>query len=447
MKITDLLASLMKKKEEEPTLKFDVAFHHERATIRTADGGTFDDWSAVSDRWCIEHPSGYRILGPSFELIYLVNSDRLLLVQVSCAALIEEIDGQPLWQAASAPNATFITARKGVELLTNWRHKVSPTIKRLAEAEEVTRLERDAKPARSIELWANTPALVETTTVPRNREHYFSMAWAFATHATNLFKTLNRWRREGVVYDRAALDCARTFNRRFRPDTRRWLLEKKSPPPESLGIHELTWPADLQDAQKVIMELQSLIAIPLASAVAGFVLPELHDCCPNAAERKRGFEMLDSVNGDIARLAGTLMELLQQVRLKEHDTEQSSQRGEEETGAATNPLTATTSGEPEVQVPSEVILDLSEPKTGQAKRKYTKNAQQKIAEHWAEVKKSGNEELIGKYLTGAEDRVAKELFHVARNTLRESEFYKTRDEEAANWRRRNSKPPTFISDL
>jgi hypothetical protein len=82
-----------------------------------------------------------------------------------------------------------------------------------------------------------------------------------------------------------------------------------------------------------------------------------------------------------------------------------------------------------------------------AKRKYTKNAQQKIADHWAAVKKSGNEELIGQYLTGAEAKVAKDLFHVSRNTLRESEFYKTRDVEAADWRRRNNKPPAYISDL
>lgn len=51
MKFTGLLASVMKKRKQEPELKFEVAFHHERATIRTADGEIFDHWPAVSDRW------------------------------------------------------------------------------------------------------------------------------------------------------------------------------------------------------------------------------------------------------------------------------------------------------------------------------------------------------------------------------------------------------------
>lgn len=321
MKITEQLASLMKKKEDEPALKFEVAFHHERATIRTADGEVFDDWHSVADRWCIEHPAAYRICGPSFELLYLIAPDRLLLVQVSSAALTDTADGQRLWQGFSEPHAEFITARKGLDLLTNWGHKVPAIIKNLAKAEENVLLERDAQPARPIEIWANAPGLTGTTTSPRKRDDYFSLAWVIERHSTNLFKILNRWRREGVVYDRNALDCAHTFNRRFRPDTRRWLVEKKSPPPESLGIHELPWPTDLQDALTVILKLQSLIAIPLASAVAGFILPESHEAYPNAAERKRGFEMLDRECGEIARLTGTLTELLQQAGLKEHETE------------------------------------------------------------------------------------------------------------------------------
>lgn len=78
------------------------------------------------------------------------------------------------------------------------------------------------------------------------------------------------------------------------------------------------------------------------------------------------------------------------------------------------------------------------------KRKYTKDAQQKIKEHWESVKASGDQELIGFYLTGAEEDVSKS-FGVARNTLRESEFFSNRDTEAMDWRRRNGKPSGHIS--
>lgn len=323
MKITELLASLMKKKKEEPALNFEIQFQYERATIRTVDGETFDDWQAVSERWPVEYPPAYRISGPSFDVVYLVHPDRLLLVQVACAALIDGGDGQRLWQGFSEPRAEFITGRKAAEILTIGSYKIPAIVKALAKAEEDVLLERDAQPARPLELWANTPGFNETTSAPRSRDSFFSMAWGFATHSKNLLKILNRWRREGVVNDRDARDCACTFNRRFRPNADRWLMEKKTLPPESLGIHELSWPADLREPQKVILELQSLVALPLASAIAGFILHESHDCVPNAAERKRGFDMLEDAKEDIARLTGTLMELLQQARQNEYEAERS----------------------------------------------------------------------------------------------------------------------------
>jgi hypothetical protein len=245
-----------------------------------------------------------------------------LLVQVSSGAFVEGNDGQRLIQAFTEPKAFFITARHGLDLLTKWGHKIPATVKRLAEAEENTRLERDAQPARPLELWENLPQFIETTFVPTKRDNFIHLAWTYANSATNLFETLNRWRREGVVYDRDAVDCARQFQKRFRPDASRWLLEKKSPPPESLGVHELTWPQDLQDACAIIAQLQSLIAIPLVSTIAGRVLDESHEAYPNAAERNRGFAILDTHSGEIARCAGTLMEIVEKARNRGVESEE-----------------------------------------------------------------------------------------------------------------------------
>ncbi len=80
------------------------------------------------------------------------------------------------------------------------------------------------------------------------------------------------------------------------------------------------------------------------------------------------------------------------------------------------------------------------------RRNYTRNAQQRIRDHWSEIERRGDQELIGRYLTASETEVAK-LFKVSRTTFRKSDFAKEREDKAINWRIKNGKPPRYKSEF